>query len=73
MPELPEVETVRLGLEKTLVLKTEPAQILAIKLFRKDLRFPMPTDKKLDSILQAKIFEIQSKSKRTSRDNLICI
>lgn len=75
MPELPEVETVRLGLEKTLGLKTEPAQILVIKLFHKDLRFPMPSKKKLDVITHARIFEIQRRAKyiifRTSKGDLI--
>ena len=40
MPELPEVETVRRGLEPAMA----GARIVALELRRKDLRFPFPTD-----------------------------
>ena len=40
MPEMPEVETVRRGLEPTLV----GARILRVELRRPDLRFPFPPD-----------------------------
>lgn len=38
MPELPEVEVIKLGILKSLPI--EPIQ--KVKLFRKDLRFPLP-------------------------------
>ncbi len=41
MPELPEVETVRSGLET--MLKNRPT-ILRVRLMRKDIRFPIPKD-----------------------------
>ena len=40
MPELPEVETVRLGLEKHLLGR----KITSVVLRRSDLRFPFPRD-----------------------------
>jgi formamidopyrimidine-DNA glycosylase len=40
MPELPEVETVRRGLEPVLVGRT----ITAVRLARQDLRFALPKD-----------------------------
>ncbi|MBB4076538.1 formamidopyrimidine-DNA glycosylase [Bartonella fuyuanensis] len=40
MPELPEVETVRRGLESVVI----DAKIVSVKLNRKDLRFPFPAD-----------------------------
>ena len=40
MPELPEVETVRLGLEKHILGR----EIMEVELRRKDLRFPFPMD-----------------------------
>ena len=40
MPELPEVETVRLGLERHLLDR----KITAVDLRRSDLRFPFPRD-----------------------------
>lgn len=55
MPELPEVETVRRGLEKDAVGRT----IQDIKVNRRDLRFPLPDsfektikDKRIDSFLR---------------------
>src|SRR5262245_59976302 len=40
MPELPEVETVRLGLQPVL----EGARIVKVEARRPDLRFPLPED-----------------------------
>tara|TARA_Y100000588_G_scaffold331332_1_gene368903 strand:+ start:2942 stop:3835 length:894 start_codon:yes stop_codon:yes gene_type:complete len=56
MPELPEVETVRVGLERHLVGQ----EISEVELRRKDLRFPFPRD--FGSILRGRV--IQSVDRR---------
>ncbi|WP_413291347.1 bifunctional DNA-formamidopyrimidine glycosylase/DNA-(apurinic or apyrimidinic site) lyase [Bdellovibrio sp. HCB337] len=59
MPELPEVETVRKGLEE--ILKDHPA-ISKIELKRKDLRDPIPV-KKVQSLVGQKITSIERRAK----------
>ncbi len=54
MPELPEVETVRRGLERIL---EPPIKIQKIELKRKELRFPMPV-KKLQAVSGEKLRSI---------------
>lgn len=59
MPELPEVETVRRGLEE--LLKEHPA-LTKIELKRKDLRDPIPV-KKVQSLVGQKILRIERRAK----------
>lgn len=59
MPELPEVETVRKGLEE--ILKDHPT-ITKIELKRKDLRGPIPV-KKVQSLVGQKITSIERRAK----------
>jgi formamidopyrimidine-DNA glycosylase len=59
MPELPEVEVVRRGLEEN--FRGQP-QIVAIKLNRSDLRFPMPKD--INKLLTgARFLEVRRRAK----------
>jgi formamidopyrimidine-DNA glycosylase len=71
MPELPEVETVRKGLEE--ILKDHPA-ISKIELKRKDLRGPIPV-KKVQSLVGQKINSIERRAKylllKTSAGSLL--
>lgn len=59
MPELPEVETVRKGLED--ILKKNP-EITKIELMRKDLRDPIPV-KKVQSLVGQKITSVERRAK----------
>lgn len=63
MPELPEVEVVRLGLEKILTPQSGPALMVdKIEFLRPDLRFPIPQQELLDFVGQ-KIIGIQRRAK----------
>lgn len=62
MPELPEVETVKRSLEKVLQLPT-PQRIHTIVLYRKNLRFAMPSAKKLQELFQSDILTIKRRAK----------
>ena len=58
MPELPEIETVKLGLEKTVL----DSVIISTKIYRRDLRFPI--EEKLEKlILNKKVLAIGRRSK----------
>ena len=58
MPELPEIETVKLGLEKTVL----GSVIVSTKIFRRDLRFPI--DERFEkSILNKRVLAIGRRSK----------
>lgn len=59
MPELPEVETVRKGLED--ILKKKP-EITKIELMRKDLRDPIPV-KKVQSLVGQKVTSVERRAK----------
>lgn len=59
MPELPEVETVRRGLEE--ILRAQPV-IQKIELKRKDLRGPIPV-KKVQSLVGQKILGVERRAK----------
>lgn len=71
MPELPEVETVRKGLEE--ILRHQP-QITRIELQRKDLRDPIPV-KKVQSLVGQRITAIERRAKylllRTPQGSLL--
>ncbi len=71
MPELPEVETVRKGLED--ILKKKP-EITKIELMRKDLRDPIPV-KKVQSLVGQKITSVERRAKylllRTPKGSLL--
>jgi formamidopyrimidine-DNA glycosylase len=71
MPELPEVEVVRKGLQE--ILRDQPI-LKKIELKRPDLRFPIPL-KKLNSLLGEKILSVDRRAKylllRTSKGSLI--
>lgn len=58
MPELPEVENVRLGLKAHLTNKP----LVSVKLFRKDLRFPMPR-KELLSLKTQTLLDLDRRGK----------
>lgn len=60
MPELPEVEVVRRGLQK--ILEDQPV-IEKIQLMRPDLREPMPTAKKLKQLHGHAIMSIERRAK----------
>ena len=58
MPELPEIETVKLGLEKTIL----DSVIISTKIFRRDLRFPI--DAKFEKlILNKRVLAVGRRSK----------
>ncbi len=57
MPELPEVETVRQQLKKTL---SDQPTVTQVKALRADLRFPIP---ELSGLKNQKIFDIQRRAK----------
>ena len=58
MPELPEIETVKLGLEKTVL----GSVIISTKIFRRDLRFPI--EEKLEKlILNKRVLGVGRRSK----------
>ena len=58
MPELPEIETVKLGIEKTVL----GSVIISTKIFRRDLRFPVEKNfEKL--ILNKKVLGVGRRSK----------
>lgn len=59
MPELPEVETVRKGLEE--ILKQQPV-LLRIELLRRDLRDPIPV-KKVQSLVGQKVLGVERRAK----------
>lgn len=59
MPELPEVEVVRRGLEE--ILKNRPV-LKKIELKRKDLRWPIPV-KKIESLIGQRILSIERRAK----------
>lgn len=59
MPELPEVEVVRQGLEK--ILEDQP-KLEKIELKRKDLRDPMPA-KKLNTLIGEKVTHVERRAK----------
>lgn len=71
MPELPEVETVRKGLED--ILKKKP-EITKIELMRKDLRDPIPV-KKVQALVGQKITSVERRAKylllRTPKGSLL--
>lgn len=71
MPELPEVETVRKGLEE--ILKSQPV-ITRIELRRKDLRDPIPV-KKVQSLVGQKVTAVERRAKylllRTPQGSLL--
>ena len=58
MPELPEIETVKLGIEKTVL----GSVIISTKLFRRDLRFPVKENLE-KSILNKRILGVGRRSK----------
>ena len=58
MPELPEIETVKLGLEKTVV----GSVIVSTKIFRRDLRFPIE-ERFEKSILNKRVLAVGRRSK----------
>ena len=58
MPELPEIETVKLGLEKTVL----GSVIVSIKIFRRDLRFPIE-ERFEKSILNKRVLAVGRRSK----------
>ena len=58
MPELPEIETVKMGLEKTVL----GSVILSTKIFRRDLRFPIE-DKFEKSISNKRLVSVGRRSK----------
>ena len=58
MPELPEIETVKLGIEKTVL----GSAIISTKIFRRDLRFPIEENfEKL--ILKKRVLRVGRRSK----------
>ena len=59
MPELPEVEVVRQGLQE--ILKTQPT-LEKIELKRADLRDPIPA-KKLNTLIGEKIVSVERRAK----------
>lgn len=63
MPELPEVETVRRGLESTLQLKKQPLEIQEVVFFRKNLRIAFPKPKLLQILEGARIISIHRRAK----------
>ena len=58
MPELPEIETVKLGLEKTVL----GSVIVSTKIFRRDLRFPIE-ERFEKSILNKRVLAVGRRSK----------
>ena len=58
MPELPEIETVKLGLEKTIL----GSVIVSTKIFRRDLRFPIE-ERFEKSILNKRVLAVGRRSK----------
>ena len=58
MPELPEIETVKLGIEKTVL----GSVIISTKLFRRDLRFPVKENLE-KSILNRRVLGVGRRSK----------
>ena len=58
MPELPEIETVKLGLEKTVL----GSVIISTKIFRRDLRFPIEEQFE-KSILNKRVLAVGRRSK----------
>lgn len=60
MPELPEVEKVRLDLEKGWAPESV---IKSVKLFRKDLRFPLPSAKRCSSLYGLSPLSFQRRGK----------
>ena len=58
MPELPEIETVKLGIEKTVL----GSVIMSTKIFRRDLRFPIEENFE-KSILHKRVLGVGRRSK----------
>ncbi len=58
MPELPEIETVKLGIEKTVL----GSVIISTKIFRRDLRFPVEENLE-KSILNKRVLGVGRRSK----------
>lgn len=62
MPELPEVENVRIGLSQSLDKDLKRTALQSVKFFRKDLRFPMP-QKQLKLLQGQKLLNLDRRGK----------